>query len=128
MLGGRVSDKVITQEIDLFNHLLPGNVVLADRGFTLADDFAVYGAKLVIPTFTRGKMQLLQMDVESSKQLSNVRIHVERIIGHMKKYRILRGLLPITLVKHANDTDTSNIEKILVVCAALTNMSDSVVI
>ncbi len=46
--------------------------------------------KLEIPSFTRGKSQLLQADVENSKQLSSVRIHVERVIGHMKKkYRIL---------------------------------------
>ena len=41
----------------LFSHLLPGDVVLADRGFTLSDDFAVYGAKLVLPSFTRGKTE-----------------------------------------------------------------------
>ena len=65
--GGRVSDKVITQDSKFFNHILPGDVILADRGFTLCDDFAVYGAKLEIPVFTRGKTQLLQNDVESSK-------------------------------------------------------------
>ena len=45
-----------------------------------------------------------------------------------KKYRILRGPLPISILKHANDIDTSNIDKILVTCAALTNLSDGVVV
>ncbi len=91
--GGRVSDKVITLESGLFNHLIPWDIV---RGFTLADDFAIQGAKLEIPSF---KSELLQADVENSKQLSSVRIHVERVIGHMKKkYRILRGPLPISTV------------------------------
>ena len=127
--GGCVSDKVITQQSGLFNYLLPGDVVLADRGFTLSDDFAMCGARLVVPSFTRGKSQLLQMDVENSKQLSSVRIHVERVIGHLKKkYRILRGPLPISLLRHADDVDgVSNIDKILVTCAALTNLSNSVV-
>lgn len=126
--GGRVSDKVITKESGLFNHLLPGDVVLADRGFTLTDDFGVHGAKLEIPSFTRGKSQLLQMDVENSKQLSSVRIHVGRVIGNLKKkYRLLRGPLPISILKHTTDTDVSNIDKILTICAALTNLSDAIV-
>ena len=44
---------------------------------------AVHGAKLEIPAFTRGKKQLTQREVELSKQLSMVRIHVERIISDM---------------------------------------------
>ena len=74
--GGRVSDKVLTQESGFLHLIEPGDVILADRGFTIADDLAVYGAKLEIPAFTRGKTQLSQRDVEYSKQLSTVRIHV----------------------------------------------------
>ena len=33
--GGRVSDKALTQECGILNILLPGGLVLADRGFTL---------------------------------------------------------------------------------------------
>ena len=40
--GGRVSDKKITQESNFFKLLEPGDVVLADRGFKLAEDFAIY--------------------------------------------------------------------------------------
>ncbi len=81
-----------------------------------------------IPSFTRGKSQLSQHDVEHSKQLSTVRIHVvERVIDHLKKYTILKGPIPITLLKHKNDIDVSNIEKILIVCAALCNLTKSVV-
>ena len=76
----------------------------------------------------QGENQLLQSDVENSKQLFTLRIHVERVIGHLKKkYRILRGPIPVTLIKHKHDTTTSNIDKILVVCAALTNLSNTVV-
>lgn len=55
--GGRVSDKILTQENDFFTHVEAGDVNLADRGFTVAEDLAVY-AKLEIPAFTRGKGQL----------------------------------------------------------------------
>ena len=70
----------MTQESDFFSYLEPVDVVLADRGFTIAEDVAVHDAKLEIPAFTRGKMQLTQREVELSKQLSMVRIHVESIL------------------------------------------------
>ena len=82
--GGRVSDKQLTQESNFFSYLEPRDVVLADRGFKIAADVAVHGAKLEIPAFMRGKKQLTQREVELSKQLSMVRIHVERIIGLLK--------------------------------------------
>ena len=40
--GGRVSDKVITQESNFLRHLELDDVVLADRGFTIADDLAIH--------------------------------------------------------------------------------------
>lgn len=82
--GGRVSDKILTQESGFLSLLEPGDVILADRGFTIHEDFIAYGAKLIIPAFTRGKGQLSQREVETSQQLSRVRIHVERVIGLMK--------------------------------------------
>ena len=88
--GGHVSDKNLTQQSGFFSYLEPGDVVLADCGFTIAEDIAVHGAKLEIPAFTRGKTQLSQHEVEVSKQLSMVRIHVERVICLLKnKYTIL---------------------------------------
>lgn len=106
----------------------PGDVILADRGFTIHEDFIAYGAKLIIPAFTRGKGQLSQREVETSQQLSRVRIHVERVIGLMKnKYTILKGPLPVQLLKHSDDTDVANIDKILTVCGALTNLCNRIV-
>ena len=40
---------------DFLRLLEYGDVVLADRGFDIADDIAVHGATLIIPSFTRGK-------------------------------------------------------------------------
>ena len=126
--GGRVSDKNLTQASNFFNLVEHGDTILADRGFNIADDLALYGAKLEIPAFTRGKQQLSQRDVELSKQLSRVRIHVERVIGLLKnKYLILKGPIPISLLKHKGDKQVANIDKILTVCSALTNMSASIV-
>ena len=127
--GGRVSDKNITQESSFLSLLEPGDTVLADRGFTLSEDIAIHGASLEIPAFTRGKQQLSQEDAEKSKQLSKVRIHVERVIGLLKnRYTILKGTLSIKLIKHKEDTKVANIDKLLTVCSALTNLGESVVV
>ena len=126
--GGRVSDKNLISNTTFYKLLLPGDVVLANRGFTIEEDMMIYGAKLEIPSFTKGKKQLSQREVEQSAQLSRVRVHVERVIGALKnKYTILKGPIPTPMVKHADDTEVANIDKILTVCAALTNLCPSVV-
>ena len=76
-----------------------GDLILADRGFDIADDLTMVGASLAIPPFTKGKPQLSQREIEFSRQLSNVRIHVERAIGRIKNYKILQSTLPISLIK-----------------------------
>ena len=63
--GGRVSDKNLTQQCGFLSKLQHGDVVLADRGFTIEEDVAVYGAKLEIPAFTRGKTSCLRMKWKS---------------------------------------------------------------
>ena len=83
--GGRVSDKEITQKSGFLDYIEFGDVIMADRGFKIEDDIALCGAHLVLPAFTRGKSQLSKEDVEKTRQLARVRIHVERVIGQMRK-------------------------------------------
>ena len=83
--GGRVSDKAITKESGILNKLLPGDMVMADRGFNIADLVAEYRAEAILPAFTRGKTQLSSKEVLESRAVARVRIHVERLIGMVKK-------------------------------------------
>ena len=63
-------DKVITQECGFLDHIEPGDVILADRGFNISDELAIRGAKLEIPSFTKGKKQLPDKKyIEKSRQL-----------------------------------------------------------
>ena len=59
----------------IFRKLTFGDLVLADRGFNLHDEIASTGAVLKIPCFTKGKSRLSHCEVDTSRQLSNVRIH-----------------------------------------------------
>ena len=70
--GGRVSDQQLTVNSGFLKHLLHGDMVMADRGFEVSDDLAVHGATLAIPPFTRGKDQLSQREVETSRDQSRV--------------------------------------------------------
>ena len=56
-----------------------GDIVLADRGFDIADDIALHGASFIIPAFTSGKKQLSLPDVQCSQKIAKDHIHVERV-------------------------------------------------
>ena len=126
--GGRVSDKFLTENSGLLDKLLPGDVVLADRGFTVADTVAITGARLYMPAFTKGKSQLSALEVEESRVISNVRIHVERVIGLVRqKYTILGGPLPVDFIQKRSDQSAPLIDRMVRVCCSLCNLCDSVV-
>ena len=91
------------------------------------DSAALYCAEVQIPAFTRGKKQLSAIDVENSRRIASVRIHVERVIGNVRnKYNILQSTLPLDYLS-VKDRGYTAIYKIAVVCCALTNMCDSVI-
>lgn len=87
---GCTSDKFITEHSHFLNHLLPGDLVLADRGFNVREAIHTQQAKLKIPAFTRGQKQLDPVDLESTRHLASLRIHIERVIGVLRqKYTAL---------------------------------------
>lgn len=52
--GGRTSDKYLTENCGLKN-LLPGDLVMADLGFTIEESLIFHQAQLAISAFTKGK-------------------------------------------------------------------------
>jgi hypothetical protein len=125
--SGRVPDKFVTEDCGLLGKLLPGDVVLADRGFDIPDSVGLCCAEVKIPAFTRGKKQLSPLELETTRKIAHSRIHVERIIGLVRnKYTILQGSIPVDyLISHAENVPT--IDKITTVCCSLTNLCDSIV-
>lgn len=48
-MGGRTSDKFLTENSGFLNLILPGDIILADRGFLIEDSVKTLGAELKIP-------------------------------------------------------------------------------
>ena len=71
-----MSDKHITEHCGILDKIIPGDIILADRGFDIADSVGVMQGCLHIPAFTKGKNQL---DVHETRKIANVRIHVQRV-------------------------------------------------
>ena len=126
--GGRTSDKYLTEICGILKLLKPGDLVMADRGFTIEESVGMYQAKLAIPAFTRGKDQLDPVDVEKTRGIANVRIHVERVIGLLRqKYTMLQATLPIDYLTISKGNSCPTIDRIIRVCASLTNLCPSVI-
>ncbi|XP_037509932.1 uncharacterized protein LOC119386716 isoform X1 [Rhipicephalus sanguineus] len=118
--GGRQTDSFITQDSDFFKHVQKGDVILSDKGFPrIRTDVEDKGGVIVMPPFNSGGGQLSQEDMDTTYKIASVRIHVERVIGRLKIYRILRNTVPITLVPH--------MDKVFRVCAALVNMQPLII-
>ncbi|CAN7944093.1 unnamed protein product [Ixodes hexagonus] len=112
---GRVSNKALTASSGLCALLEPGDSVMADRGFLISKEVEAVGATLNIPPFLEGKSQLSLEDEARTRAIAKVRIHVERVIGQMKSFRILRGTFPNSM--------SQSLDSVWKICALLCNFT-----
>ncbi|XP_062614575.1 uncharacterized protein LOC134276331 [Saccostrea cucullata] len=96
--GGSASDRQIIECSDITkpesNRFLPKDSIMADRGIMVQDLFAPMDVFVNTPTMLKGKSQLEPKDVVKDRRIASKRIHVERIIGLSKRYKILSSPLP----------------------------------
>ena len=77
------------------NNLLPEDLVIADRGFTIEEGVWYHQAQINVTAFTKGEDELDPIDVETARDIANVRIHAESGIGVLRqKYTILQSTIP----------------------------------
>ena len=117
--GGSTSDREAFIKCGIMEKLRPGDIVLADRGFQVQDLLALKDVKLVTPAFLKGKTQLNSGAVLASRRITRKRIHVERLIGLTKCFKILREPLHRHRVQLAS--------QIVYVCAFMCNLKPAVV-
>ena len=90
-----------------------GISIMADRGFTIKDMLKELNIELNIPPFLDGHAQLPPEQIERGRKIAFVCIHVQRAVGRIKTYSILKETLPLSMARITN--------KIVYVCAFLTN-------
>ncbi|XP_019629817.1 PREDICTED: uncharacterized protein LOC109474043 [Branchiostoma belcheri] len=118
--GGSMSDKRLVERSSIIDKFAVGDVCMADRGFNIQDLLAVKGVQLVIPPFLRkGKPQLSVKDNIKTKHVASARIHIERVIGRMKEFRILSSEYPLDML--------DILDNVLIICAALVNLQPPLV-
>lgn len=111
---GSISDKKITQKSGLIDLCEEGDAIMVDKGFLISDLTTPKGIDLIIPPFKKAKKQFMPHEVEATKSIASLRIHVEREMERIKNFRIIQGIMPITMASQAS--------KIWKLCVRLTNL------
>ncbi|XP_021704426.1 uncharacterized protein LOC110677684 [Aedes aegypti] len=125
--AGRCSDRKIAETSGFLDMLEPGDVVIADKGFDISDMISSRGAVLNIPTFLRKDSQLNPLHLENDKQITTLRVHVERIIGVLKsKYEYLNGIILVDSLRRF-ENNINAVDLAVWVCCILINFNKSIV-
>ena len=61
-----MSDVHLTENCGILEKLLPGHMILADRGFTIQKAAGFFCAEVKMSPFTKGKKQLSKAEVDTN--------------------------------------------------------------
>ena len=117
LYGGSTSDRELTIQSGILELLEPGDSVMADKGFTIADLLSARGVSLNMPPMKTDK-QLTEKELLETRRIASVRIHVERAIRRIKAFRILETI-PNCMAGIA--------DQLFFVCSFLTNFQKPLV-
>ena len=99
---GSISDRAIVEKCGFVDTLNPGDLVLADRGFLIEDLLLKQGASLNIPPFLGKRAKFTAQEELKTRRIAKARIHVERVIERIKKFKLLSGNIPLSLSPISN--------------------------
>ena len=75
-----------------------GDQVMADRDFQIKEELLLNFCSLEVPPGARMKSQITSAEAKNTKDLANLRVHVECPINRIKSFRILKNTLPVSLL------------------------------
>ena len=117
---GSTSDRQIIERSNIPSMCDPGDSIMADKGFNVQDIFAPYDVAINIPAFFKKQNRICSSTVVSDRKLASKRVHIERIIGLAKTYKILKNPL--------NQSETILASDIIFVCFMLCNFRNGIVL
>lgn len=103
---GAISDKEITRCCGILDLIEEGDSIMADKGFDIEYLLLEKKAILNIPPFLESNVQFTQNDVQKTKEIASVRIHVERAIRRIKEYHIFDSDIPLNSLGSINQIYT----------------------
>jgi hypothetical protein len=118
--GGSCSDRQIIERSTLVQEkpFSPKDSIMADRGIMVQDIFASQDVQVNTPQTMRGKNQHDPETVIKDRRISSKRVHVERVIGLAKTYKILSQDLDHSKTPYGS--------RIIFVCFALCNFRENI--
>lgn len=117
--GGSTSDRQIVERSALVSMCDPKDSIMEDKGFNVQDLFAPHDIHINIPTFFKKKNRMSGKTVSHDRKNSSKRVHIERIIGLAKTYRIL--------VEPMSATETKLASEIIYNCFMLCNFRNCII-
>ena len=88
---GSISDKKLVEVSGLLEKLEPGDEIMADKGFLIQDMLAPLGVRLNVPPLMKANSQMAVKDVILTKEIAQLRIHIEWAIGSVKEFHRVTG-------------------------------------
>ena len=117
--GGSTSDRQIVERCNIIQLCDRNDSVMADKGFSVQDLFASKDISVNVPNFFKKKNRLSCKTVAGDRKISSKRVHIERLIGLGKTYKILKCCLNGSEAKLSSD--------IIFVCFMLCNFRTGIV-
>ena len=82
--------------------LKEGNAIMADKDFDIGDDLAKVKLKLYIPPLLRDKVGFEEDDVIKTQAIAWHRIHVERAIVKVRRFKNFHSVIPVSMFGSIN--------------------------
>jgi len=117
--GGSTSDRQFVERSGLMKSCNPHDSIMVDKGMAVQDLFAPHDIQINIPTFLKKGNQFKSKTLAKDRKVASKRVHVERIIGLGKTFKIL--------VNPMNNTEAKLATEIIFICFMLCNFRSGIV-
>ncbi|XP_034238531.1 uncharacterized protein LOC117643646 [Thrips palmi] len=116
-MEGVITDRQLFLKSGIMKYLKPGEAVMCDRGFDMEEDLNDIGVDILIPAFLGDhRTTFTEREILLSKCVAGARIHVETFIGRVKFFKLIRNVVPNTMIDILSD--------VVRVCANLVNFEE----